>query len=129
MKRADPGNYRTEAAKLFTSLLDKDDRVGIIGFGDSATVLMPLTQNRRQNRTELIHAVNRITSRELTTDITEAARKAFNALKTDQSRQGIIIMLSDGKIDPGSKEKDDASLADLNLLISELARSTDGKRS
>jgi Ca-activated chloride channel family protein len=37
MKQTDPRNYRKEAPKLFISLLDKDDRVGIMSFGDAAT--------------------------------------------------------------------------------------------
>ncbi len=45
MKKTDPHDYRKTAAKLFISLLGRDDRAGIVSFGENAKLLLPLTQN------------------------------------------------------------------------------------
>ena len=71
----DPGSYRKEAARLFISLLDKDDRVAIMSFEDTASMLIPLTQNTSQNQRILLNAVERMTSKSLFTNITEAVQK------------------------------------------------------
>jgi hypothetical protein len=121
MKRTDPASYRKEAAKLFISLLGKDDRIGIISFGDSATVLMPLTQNTQQNREGLCSALNKISSKEMTTNITEAVQKGFDHVKPSQQKK-VLLMLSDGKLDLGSLEKDVAAQARLKQLLPEVAK-------
>jgi Mg-chelatase subunit ChlD len=121
MKRTDPSNYRREAAKLFISLLSKDDRIGIISFGDSATILMPLTQNTQQNREGLFNALNKISSKEMTTNITEAVQKGFDQVRPSQQKK-VLLMLSDGKLDLGSPEKDASALARLNQLVIEVAK-------
>jgi hypothetical protein len=86
-------------------------------------MLMPLTRNTQQNRTGLLDAVNKITSKELTTNITDAIRKGFDELNAVQQRRRILIMLSDGKIDLLSKDKDEAAPAELKLLLPEPAKS------
>jgi Mg-chelatase subunit ChlD len=122
MKRTDPRGYRKNAAKLFISLLGKNDRIGVMGFGDSATLLRPLTRNTGQNRQVLFDAVEKITSKELYTNITEAVLQGLNELKKSRQRNRIMVMMSDGKIDLGSKEKDDLSHSILTGILPELAR-------
>jgi Mg-chelatase subunit ChlD len=122
MKRTDPANYRKNAAKLFLSLLGKSDRIGVISFGDSATLIIPLMQNTDLNRKALFGAVEKITSKEMFTNITEAVQKGFDELKKSQQRNRIMIMMSDGKIDLGSREKDDAARRALSDILLELAR-------
>ena len=123
MKRTDPKDYRKAAAKLFISLLGKSDGVGIMSFGDSATLLLPLTQNADTSRKGLFNAVDKITSRELTTNITEAVQRGFDALRSSQAQKRILIMMSDGKLDLGTKEKDAAAFVSLKQLLPELAAS------
>ncbi|HYA88044.1 MAG TPA: vWA domain-containing protein [Nitrospirota bacterium] len=122
MKQSDPGDYRKNAAKLFISLLDKNDRIGVIGFGKSTTLLKPLTQNTRQNRQAFFDAVDKITSKELFTNITEAVLQGLKELEISHRRNRIMILMSDGRIDLGSREKDDASQSVLMGILSELAR-------
>jgi Mg-chelatase subunit ChlD len=122
MKQTDPRDYRKNAAKLFISLLDKDDRIAIEGFGKSATLLKPLTQNTKQNRQALFNAVEKIMSKELFTDITEAVIQGLKELEMSHRQNRIMIMMSDGKIDLGSREKDDASQSILMGILPELAR-------
>lgn len=122
MKHTDPGDYRKNAAKLFISLLDGNDRIGVMGFGNAATLLQPLTQNIGQNRKALFDAVGKITSKELYTNITDAIRQGLNELEKSPQRNRIMIMMSDGRIDLGSREKDDVSQAILTGILPELAR-------
>jgi Ca-activated chloride channel family protein len=122
MKTTDPGNYRKEASKLFISLLGPGDRVGVMSFGDAAIMLSPLAQNSEQNRKVLFEAVGRIESRDLTTNITDAVQKGFDELKTSKQRDRVLLVMSDGKLDLGTKEKDAAALGALNTLLPELAK-------
>jgi len=122
MKHTDPGDYRKNAAKLFVSLLDRNDRIGIMGFGNSATLLQPLTQNIGQNRMAFLGAIEKISSKELYTNITEAVQQGLNELEKSPQRNRIMIMMSDGRIDLGSKERDDASQSILTGVLTELAR-------
>jgi Mg-chelatase subunit ChlD len=123
MKKTDPQNYRKPAARLFISLLGEDDRIGIISFGDSANVLAALTDNTKKNREKLFDAVNRISSKEFSTNITEAVKKGFDELMSSQRKNRMLILMSDGKLALGSEEKDRAALAELSKLLPELARS------
>ena len=123
MKRTDPANYRKEASKLFISLLGQNDRVGVISFGDTATLLSPLMQNTEQNRTSLFSAVDRISSTEYSTNIYDAVQKGYQGL-IESDRQGrFLLMMSDGELALGSPEKDKAAFTALNSLLPELAKS------
>ena len=122
MKRTDPKNYRKDAAKLFVSLLSKDDRIGIMSFGDNATLLRRLTQNTETSRKDLFTAVNKITSKEYSTNITAAVKKGFDELKTSRNKHRMLVLMSDGKLALGDKERDDAALAALYALLPELVK-------
>lgn len=121
MKRTDPKRYRQGAAKLFISLLGEDDHIGVMSFGDTTTRLTPLTLNKKQNRKQLFSAVDRITSKEYSTNITDAVRKGFDELKSSPRQERIIIMMSDGKLALGTAEKDTAALEQLKRLLPELS--------
>ncbi len=123
MKKTDPQSYRKPAAKLFISLLAESDRIGIISFGDLAKVLMPLTENTKKNRDKLFSAVNKVTSKEFSTNITDAVKTGFDALKSSERKNRILILMSDGKLALGSKEKDDAAFAELSKVLPEVAKS------
>ncbi len=122
MKKTDPQNYRKDSARLFISLLGADDNVGIISFGDSSKTLIPLTANSRDNRRAFIKAINRITSKELTTDITGAVKKGFAELDASKRRNRVLIIMSDGKLDLGDPEKEKSSLEELGKLLPEIKK-------
>jgi Mg-chelatase subunit ChlD len=123
MKRTDPNDYRKSAAKLFVSLLGQDDRISIISFGDSANVLIPLTQNTAGNRKRLFSAIDRVTSREFSTNITEAVKRGFETLKESERKNRIIILMSDGKLALGDEEKDRAAYEELSRILPEIVNS------
>lgn len=121
MRRTDPRSYRKDAAKLFLSLAGKEDRIGIMSFGDSAAMLMPLTPNTVRNRTELFRAVDRISSKEFSTNILDAVRKGYEELTTSTKRNRVLIIMSDGRLALGAPEKDEAAFGELIKLLPKLA--------
>jgi Mg-chelatase subunit ChlD len=123
MRKTDPQNNRKTSAKLFISLLGSDDRVGIVSFGDSAKLLLPLTRNSKENYGRFISAINKISSREFSTNIYEGVKKGFDELKTSESNKKVLVLLSDGKLALGSKEKDAEALNSLSALLPELVKS------
>ena len=123
MKQTDPKNYRKDSARLFISLLGIDDNIGIISFGDSAKTLIPLTANSRNNRQAFIKAISRITSKELTTDITGAVKKGVEELKASKRKNRVLIIMSDGKIDLGDPAKGKSSLEELQKLLPDIKKS------
>ena len=123
MRKTDPKNSRKTAAKLFVSLLGSDDRVGIVSFGDSAKLLLPLTRDSKQNYGRFVTAINKISSREYSTNIYEGVKKGFDELKTSGSNKKVLLLLSDGKLTLGSKEKEAEALGSLSALLPELSKS------
>lgn len=123
MKKTDPQDYRQPAAKLFVSLLGESDRIGIISFGDSARVLASLTEATKKNRGVLFNTINKISSKESSTNIYDAVKKGFDELKSCQKKSRIIILMSDGKLALGSKKKDDAAFTELSGILPELTKS------
>ena len=122
MRKTDPKDYRKEAAKLFVSLLPERDNISIVSFGDSASELAPLTPGGKKDRPLLFNAVNKITSREMTTNITEAIKLGLATLKASKRQNRIMLLMSDGKIDLLSKEKDETSAAELATLLPDVAK-------
>jgi Mg-chelatase subunit ChlD len=123
MRKTDPQNNRKTSAKLFISLLGSDDRVGIVSFGDSAKLLLPLTRDTKENYGRFISAINKISSREFSTNIYEGVKKGLDELKTSVSSKKVLLLLSDGKLTLGSKEKEAEALSSLSALLPELAKS------
>lgn len=122
MKKTDPKDYRKEAAKLFVSLMSERDSISIVSFGDTAQELAPLTPGGKSERAGLFRAIGRITSREMTTNIPEAVRLAFDSLQKSKRQNRIILLMSDGKIDLLSQEKDAAATAELEKMLPDIAK-------
>jgi len=121
MKRTDPRNYRKSAAKLFIALLGNNDRIGIMSFGDAARQMIPLTKNTSANRKKLFDAVEEITSKEFSTNIADAVQKSYDVLKGTAPRERMVVMMSDGRLALGSKDKDAAASTALEQLLPALA--------
>jgi hypothetical protein len=67
-------------------------------------------------------AINKISSREYSTNIYEGVKKGFDELKSTASNKKVLLLLSDGKLTLGSKEKDAEALSSLSALLPELAK-------
>ncbi len=122
MEKTDPRDYRKLAARLFISLLGEKDRIGVISFGDSAKVLLPLTENRKENRDQLLQSVDKITSQEFSTHIHEGVKTGLAEVQTSPRENRVLILMSDGKLTLGDKKKEEAALRELFLLLPEIAR-------
>jgi len=123
MRITDPHETRKTAAKLFISLLGSEDRIAIISFGDTARLLMPLSPDTRENHDGFISAINKISSREFSTNIYDGVKKGYDELKTSSAKKKVVILLTDGEMALGSKDKDAAALGSLAALLPELAKS------
>jgi hypothetical protein len=122
MKMIDPRDFRKPAAKLFISLLEEDDNVSIIGFGDTARELAPLTRNSLANRQKLFSGVDNISSKDFNTNITEAIQRAFDKLQASPRAERVIILLSDGAMDLGSPESTAEAYKQLKQLLPQVAK-------
>jgi hypothetical protein len=122
MKKTDPQDFRKPATELMVSLLGPKDRIGVIRFGDGAETLIPLTENRPENRKAFSKAIENISSKDLTTDLYGAVRKGFDEIKSSSKSNRILVLMSDGKMDLGSPEKDGEALKKLADLLPELTK-------
>jgi len=101
LKNSDPYAHRiTGSMQLIDSLPDRGDvRIGIVGFGRRAEILVPLTANRK----ELADGIRRL-SRGGFTEISEGLRLALDGLEAEGRSDAAqaILVFSDGRSDPES---------------------------
>ena len=108
MKQTDPKQLRKPAAKLFISLLDSEDRLSVVSFSSQAWPITYLTQLKTDKQLkQALRATNKISHKGMHTNIHSAITKGIEFLKeSDQlNREPIIILMSDGQMDVGNKEK------------------------
>ncbi len=124
MLLTDPQRLRDQGARLFTQFLKPEDRLAIVSFADKATVLRPLVPYNPQFADEIESSITRIDSSGSYTDLLSAIRTAKTVLAENprDDAQPIIVLLSDGKMDPdpqvGSQQA--LSIELLNVLLPEL---------
>jgi len=122
MKRTDPHGYQKLAAKLFVSLLKVEDRIGIISFGDSAQVLLSLTPEPRKNRDKIFQAIQKINPHAQFTDLHAAIQLGLKEMGKSKRENRILILLSDGKMDLGSREKEKKAMNELSQIYPEFSK-------
>ena len=108
MKQSDPRQLRKPAARLFISLLDREDRVSVVSFSSQAWPITFLTQlNSEKNINKALRATDRISHKGVYTNIYAALSKGIKLLEdSDQlNREPVIILMSDGQMDVGNSEK------------------------
>ncbi len=111
MKQTDPGRRRVAAAKLFIALLGKDDRVGVISFSDAGYPVIGLTPvQAKPQQEQLFKAVDKVSSKGAYTNLHAALQSAQAMLEHEGSagRAQYILLMSDGKMDTGDKQRDAA---------------------
>jgi Mg-chelatase subunit ChlD len=123
MKKTDPQDLRKAATELIVSLLGAKDRIGLVSFGGLAQTLIPLTDNLPANQKLFSQAIQKqITSEALYTNIYEAVKKGYEEMKGSARGNKILLLMSDGQMDLGSKEKDNMALQELFALVPELTK-------
>ncbi len=119
MKRADPKALRIEAAKLFVRLLQRGDRVAVIKTSDRPELLTEL-QDAEAGRFSILRALGRIGSTGELKDIYTALKLAVSALKESNAERKIILLISDGRMNLGSEDRnEDYTLKLLDELLPE----------
>lgn len=107
MKQNDPKRMRVEAAKMFVTLLDEKDRVAIVSFSGKAETkanLLSLTTNK--NEKQLLKTIENISASGAHTNIHDALSEGYGLLKRSKRKEKILVLMSDGKMDVGAREKD-----------------------
>jgi Mg-chelatase subunit ChlD len=111
------------AAKLFISLLDKNDHAGVISFSDSAVPLSPLISlDSENNKNILSQAIDKITSTGLHTNLYEALNQGLDSFSAEKNngREKIIVLMSDGLMDTGDPENDKALIEKLKSDLTKM---------
>ena len=109
MKKTDPHSLRIPAAKLFISLLGRNDRAGVVSFSDSGypiAYLTPIDSNEQRDR--VLSAVDKISSNGLYTNLHDALSTGLEVLSGEgmSDRPRFIVLMSDGMMDVGDPDKD-----------------------
>jgi len=123
MKKTDPLFLRIPAAKLFISLLDKNDRASVISFSDSAELLSSsVLADSGNGKNTLFQAVDKITSAGLHTNLYEALNKGVEVLGAEKrpGSEKVIVFMSDGIMDTGDPEKDKALIEKLKADLTKM---------
>lgn len=110
MKHTDPRRLRVPAAKLFISLLSSSDRIGLISFSDDGYPIAHLTQADRPHQAGLLASVEKISAKGAYTNLHAALAKGYEMLQRegDSKRRRMLVLMSDGKMDTGDFDKDEA---------------------
>ncbi len=110
MKKTDPHNIRMSAARLFITLLGDMDRAGIVDFSEKSNLLISLTPLYLDIYLEdLFKVIDRISSKGRYTNLYDAVKVAYEVFPSDKAAQlatPIVILMSDGQMDTGDREKD-----------------------
>jgi len=108
MKKNDPNKLRREAAKMFVALLDRKDRVSLVSFsGRAYPITRFLSLNERKNEQKLLKSIDKLIANGKYTNLHDALQRGYELL-TSKNKKGHakhIILMSDGKMDLGNKER------------------------
>lgn len=102
MLLTDPQQLRLQGAKLFTQFLTKEDRLAVVGFSREATVYRALEPFSPDQNEIVAKVINEIGSLGEYTDILAGIKSAKSLLDSSarQNARRIIVVLSDGKMEP-----------------------------
>lgn len=102
MRTTDPSRLRDEGAKLFAQFLKQGDRLGILEFSEVVKTVRPLSDYDRAQTEEISRQLAGVGNAGVYTDLLGGIKAAHAELKgkvREDARQ-IIVVLSDGKMDP-----------------------------
>lgn len=108
MKITDPKELRKPAAKLFITLLGKQDQLSVMSFSDNAYPITWLTTlETHASKAQALRATDKISSKGVYTNIHAAIARGIDLLKDSDAKghDPIIVLMSDGKMDVGDTAK------------------------
>lgn len=102
MLRTDPLRLRDEGAKLFTQFLKADDQLAIIEFSKTANVIRPLSPLGKEGADTAADVIGAVQNLGEYTNLLEPIKLARELLANNGAKEAnqVIILLSDGKMDP-----------------------------
>jgi len=108
MKKNDPSGLRKQAAKLFLTLLNKNDQAALVSFSRQANTLASLMPASKKNiDNQLKPAVDKLSAKGSHTNLHDALTKGYSLLKKSNSNnKKVLILMSDGKMDVGNSALD-----------------------
>ncbi len=121
MQRTDPARLRDQGAKLFLRFLSDEDRVSVIQFAENTSVLTPLTPATPEVQQKLDDSIEAVSTDGNFTDLWSPIVAAMELMRQEGrvNSKKVVILLSDGKMDPhprtGTAAELTARLRDLDL--------------
>jgi Mg-chelatase subunit ChlD len=105
MLKTDPRNLRFEGAKLLLSFLSDSDRISVVRFADSAKIVRDLGQYSKSMAPQLMEQIQTIAPEGQYSDVSEGIKLAKAVLDASHraEAQKLIVLLSDGKMEPDPK--------------------------
>ncbi len=102
MLLTDPQRLRDQGAKLFTQFLKSDDRLAIVQFSQTASIVRPLTPYTKDQSESVAQDIQKIETLGTYTDLLSGIKLAKSLLEEGHREDAnqIIILLSDGKMEP-----------------------------
>lgn len=125
MKKTDPLTLRVPAAKLFISLLDRDDRASVVSFSNTGYPIVHLTRlDNEENKDKLFKAIDKITSTGPYTNLVDAFNAGMEVLSRDKQddREQIIVLMSDGMMDVGNPEEDQRLIENMKTDLTDIIK-------
>ena len=124
MAKNDPHKLRVPAAKMFMSLLDEQDRIGLISFSDNGYPVLHLTAPGPKTNARILASADKVSSRGVYTNLHAALEKGLAMLEKEgqQGQEQMLVLMSDGKMDVGDSDEDWALTQKLRGELLQTAR-------
>jgi hypothetical protein len=105
MLKTDPQNLRFEGAKLLLSFLSDTDRISVVRFADSAKIIRELQSYSKSMAPQLMEQIQTLEPEGQYSDLSEGIKLAKAVLDASHrtEAQKLIVLLSDGKMEPDPK--------------------------
>jgi Mg-chelatase subunit ChlD len=102
MNLTDPLNLRYQGAKLLLQFLGASDRLAVVAFSERARVVRDLKPYSKDSEQAISREIEDIKAEGRFTDLLDAVKVAKQVLDLDprEEAQRVIILLSDGKMEP-----------------------------
>jgi NACalpha-BTF3-like transcription factor len=112
MLLTDPTRLRDQGVKILFQFLKSDDRVALLGFDSQSETLQPLAALSPEVISTIEGKIGNLKAEGQNTDIVSAIEVAREILERDSRADAsqIIVLLSDGKLEPDPAQKDLSTL-------------------
>jgi len=108
MAKNDPKKLRVPAAKMFMSLLDENDRIGLVSFSDNGYPVLHLSAPGPKNNARILASADKVSSKGVYTNLHAAITKGVEMLdkEAQDGQEKMLVLMSDGRMDVGNTDED-----------------------